>query len=263
MAKSKHKFYAVRKGYLPAIYTLWEDCAAQVKGYPGAEYKGFSTLEEAEEYMGWNTPQPDDADEELKQGAGDWDGSFHAKTPRCKERKGVDSEVSRFDVESDEGLKKVILYTDGSAIYNPGPGGYGVVLIHGKHRKEMSGGFRLTTNNRMEIMACIVGLRALKGRCAVTLYTDSQYVVNGIMRGWAQRWKRGGWQKGGMEVPNADLWEQLLDLCDRHEVTFQWVRGHAGNKENERCDQLARQAALGNALAVDTAYEAKIKQQRV
>src|SRR3712207_2429428 len=109
-------------------------------------------------------------------------------------------------------LKRVTIYTDGACLGNPGPGGYGVVLIYGTHKRELSGGFRLTTNNRMEIMAVIVGLQALKQRCAVTVYTDSQYVADSMTKGWAQRWRANGWRKNKKEKAlNPDLWGQLLD----------------------------------------------------
>jgi ribonuclease HI len=158
-----------------------------------------------------------------------------------------------------EKLKKVTLYTDGGCLGNPGPGGYGVVLLYGGHRKELSGGFRLTTNNRMEMMAAIAGLRALKGHCAVTLHTDSQYLANAMTNGWAKRWQANGWKRNKTDKAlNPDLWQQLLDLSDRHAVTFAWVRGHAGVEENERCDQLSRQAAGKPDLPADTGYEANI-----
>jgi ribonuclease HI len=155
-----------------------------------------------------------------------------------------------------EEIKKVIIYTDGACTGNPGPGGYGVVLQYRGVRKELSGGFRLTTNNRMEIMAAIVGLRALKHRCSVTIYTDSQYLRDSIMKGWAKRWRANGWKRNKKDKAiNPDLWEQLLSLCEEHEVTFEWVRGHSGNPENERCDELAVRAAQQQNLPIDTAYE--------
>lgn len=157
-----------------------------------------------------------------------------------------------------ESLREVTIYTDGACIGNPGPGGYGVVLLYGRHRKELSGGFRLTTNNRMEIMAAVVGLCSLRARCSVTLYSDSQYLVDAIEKGWAVRWRTNSWKRNKKEkVVNPDLWEQLLDLCDQHEINFKWVRGHSGNVENERCDQLAVQAARRDNLPPDTAYENK------
>lgn len=153
-------------------------------------------------------------------------------------------------------LKDVTIYTDGACIGNPGPGGYGTVLLHGPHRKEISAGYKRTTNNRMELMAAIVGLRALKQPCQVTLYTDSQYVYNGIAKGWAKRWRANGWKRNKEEKAlNADLWDELLNLCDRHHVQMTWVRGHAGNPENERCDQLAAEACRGKGLPPDTGYE--------
>ena len=153
-------------------------------------------------------------------------------------------------------LKKVTIYTDGACLGNPGPGGYGVVLLHGEKRKELSAGYRLTTNNRMEIMAAIAGLAELKYPCTVTIYTDSQYLRNSIMEGWAARWRANGWKRNKKEAAvSPDLWERLLNLCARHDVAFEWVRGHAGDPENERCDQLSVAAAKGKELYVDEEYE--------
>jgi ribonuclease HI len=136
------------------------------------------------------------------------------------------------------------MYTDGACSGNPGPGGYGTVLIYNTYRKELSDGFKQTTNNRMEISGVIAGLEALKEPCAVNLYSDSRYVVDAIEKGWAARWRRNGWMRNKEEPAlNADLWERLLVLLDKHNVKFNWVKGHAGNKENERCDELARKAA--------------------
>ena len=151
--------------------------------------------------------------------------------------------------------KEVKIYTDGACLGNPGPGGYGVVLLSGRARKELSGGYRLTTNNRMELMAAIVGLQALIVPCRVTLLTDSQYVVNAMTKGWANRWRQNGWMRNKQEKAlNSDLWERLLVLCSRHEVAFNWVRGHAGDPENERCDLLSKQAALRDDLPPDDGY---------
>jgi ribonuclease HI len=151
--------------------------------------------------------------------------------------------------------KSVTIYTDGACLGNPGPGGYAVVLLHGKHRKELSGGYRLTTSNRMEIMAAIAGLQALKHRCTVKLHTDSEYLQKSISLGWAHRWRAKNWKKGDGKRLNWDLWERLLDLCAQHDVEFIWLRGHAGDTENERCDFLSVQAAERKDLAADTAYE--------
>ena len=153
-------------------------------------------------------------------------------------------------------LSKIVMYTDGSSIGNPGPGGYGVVLIQETRRKELSGGYRRTTNNRMELMAVIEGLKALKNPSEVSVMTDSKYVADSINLGWARRWRANQWKKNKKEKAlNPDLWETLLDLCDQHKVTFTWVKGHAGHTENERCDRLAVQAANQPDLPPDAPYE--------
>ena len=153
-------------------------------------------------------------------------------------------------------LKQVTIYADGACLGNPGPGGYGVVLLYGDHRRELSGGYRLTTNNRMELTAAIKGLAALKTPCEVELYSDSAYVVNGIEKGWARRWRANHWQRSNKQLAeNRDLWEELLRLCERHRVRLKWVKGHAGHAENERCDRLAFQAAHLPNLPADVGYE--------
>ena len=136
--------------------------------------------------------------------------------------------------------KKIEIYTDGACSGNPGPGGWGVVLRFGEHEKELSGGEKKTTNNRMELTAAIMGLSALKEKCRVRLVTDSKYVADGITKGWAESWKKNGWRKADKKPAlNPDLWEKLLELVSYHEVTIDWVKGHAGHPENERCDKLA------------------------
>ena len=151
--------------------------------------------------------------------------------------------------------EQITIYTDGACLGNPGPGGYGAVLLCGSQRKELSGGFKLTTNNRMEITAALVALEALREPCRVTLYSDSQYVVNAMSKGWAQRWQANGWKRNKREdAVNPDLWERMLELCRRHTVEFRWVRGHSGMKENERCDRLAVAAARGSGLPEDPGY---------
>jgi ribonuclease HI len=152
--------------------------------------------------------------------------------------------------------KQVMIYTDGGCSPNPGAGGYGVILVYGSHRRELSGGYRRTTNNRMELLAAIRGLEALKEPCDVRLFSDSQYVVNGIQKGWARRWRSNGWRRNKTELAeNCDLWEQLLTLCEKHSVQFEWIRGHNGHRENERCDKLAGDAARQNGLPCDRQYE--------
>jgi len=141
-------------------------------------------------------------------------------------------------------VKKVALYTDGSCLGNPGPGGWGAILRYGGHEKELSGGFADTTNNRMEITAVLEGLAALKEACIVNLYTDSQYVRQAVTEGWLENWQRNGWRTSAKKpVKNRDLWERLLPLLKEHTMHFHWIRGHAGHPENERCDALARAQA--------------------
>ena len=151
--------------------------------------------------------------------------------------------------------KHIIIYTDGSALGNPGPGGYGAVLRYGPHQRELAGGFQHTTNNRMEILAAIEALATLKEPCQVTLHTDSQYLVNAIMKGWARRWQANGWRRNRKAMAlNVDLWKRLFPLLEKHTVEFVWVKGHTGNPDNERCDALARQAAQGSNLPPDEGY---------
>lgn len=137
-------------------------------------------------------------------------------------------------------LTKVEMFTDGACSGNPGPGGWGTILRSNGIEKEMSGGEANTTNNRMELLAVINGLSALKRKCDVTIYTDSQYVVNGITKGWAQSWKENGWRKKDKKPAlNADLWDMLINLLSEHEYSFVWLKGHDGHPENERCDKMA------------------------
>ena len=243
MSKPKKQYYVVVKGHKPGLYTEWfgeGGAAQQVEGFPNAVHRGFHTLEEA---AAWLRGQGED--------------TFSQLPPELLElvEQGPDPDQG----ETSESLLeagKVLIYTDGGAVDNPGPGGYGVVLRYKGHRKELSGGFRSTTNNRVELWACIEGLRALKQPCRVVLYSDSQYVVNGITKGWARKWQANGWKRTKKEkADNVDLWEQLLDLCERHDVELKWVRGHAGNPDNERCDQLATEASMRRGLPADTAFE--------
>lgn len=228
MSQNKKNYYAVAKGKNLGLYKTWggpggaED---QVKGFNGAQFKGFYDLGDALDYL--------------------TEHDIHVPEH--------DSYVPKANpVDPD----RIHIYTDGSSIQNPGPGGYGVVLAFNEHRKEMSAGFQETTNNRMELMACIVGLQTLKKTSKVMIFSDSKYVVDSITKGWAQRWRLNGWQTDSKKnVENADLWRQLLNEIEKHDVQFTWVKGHAGKKENERCDELAQKAARGTILAVDEGYE--------
>jgi ribonuclease HI len=230
MGKSK-KYYAVARGAQPGIYTAWfgpQGAEEQIRGVPGALYRGFPTLTEAERWL--KNPVP------LKAPAGKTQGRTLAAA-------------------SLSSPGKVLIYTDGGCLGNPGPGGYGAIIVEGETEKELSAGYRLTTNNRMELTACIAALASLKAAADVLLHTDSRYVVNGISKGWARRWRANDWMRTKTEAAeNSDLWEQLLDLCTLHRVEFVWVRGHAGHPENERCDELATAAARGADLQEDHAY---------
>lgn len=147
----------------------------------------------------------------------------------------------------------ITIYTDGASRGNPGPGGYGVVMLYGNLRKEISEGFRLTTNNRMELLSVIVGLEALKKEGSpVTVYSDSKYVVDAVEQKWVFGWEK----KGFKDKKNPDLWMRFLRVFRKHQVKFVWVKGHHVNRENNRCDELAVAAALGNDLKIDAGYEA-------
>jgi ribonuclease HI len=155
------------------------------------------------------------------------------------------------------------MYTDGSCLGNPGPGGYGAVLIYGEYKGEnaknygeLSQGYKRTTNNRMELLAVIVGLGALKRACAVDLWTDSKYVQQAITQGWLKNWQKNGWKTAAKKpVKNQDLWRRLMPLIEKHEVDFHWVKGHSGHLLNERVDDLARNAASARELLVDEGME--------
>jgi ribonuclease HI len=151
--------------------------------------------------------------------------------------------------------KTVTIYSDGACLGNPGPGGYGTVLLAGEHRKELSAGYRRTTNNRMELLGAIAGLEALKQPCRVTLWSDSQYLIHALAKGWLAGWQQRGWRTASKEpVKNQDLWQRLLRAIDSHTIEWRWVRGHTGDIENERCDQLAVAAARGPDLMDDTGF---------
>ncbi len=158
-------------------------------------------------------------------------------------------------------MKKVFAYSDGSSLGNPGPGGFGAILKfvdpQGRvHETEVSQGYRLTTNNRMELRGVIAIFEALKEPVDVVIYTDSQYVVNAFNQGWVESWIKKSWKKSdGKKVLNVDLWQELLELMKPHKTTFEWVKGHAGHEENERCDELAKAAAISPSLIDDEGYE--------
>jgi len=241
---TKKKIYAVKQGRKPGIYKEWfgpQGAEVQIKGFAGARFKGFPSREEAETWM-----------QELS-------GSGTSTVPREKSSRHAKavSEATAMPPAAASG-EEVVIYTDGGCRNNPGPGGYGVVLLHEGSRQELSGGYAKTTNNRMELTACIKGLEALARKQSVIVFSDSQYVVNGIEKGWARKWKKNDWKRTEREMAeNSDLWAQLLDACDKHEVKFKWVRGHDGNRENERCDVLAVEMSHCDDLPPDHGYRSK------
>lgn len=239
---AKKKFYAVAAGRSCGIYTDWATTEKLVKGFAGAKYKSFPSRVEAEAWL-------DDPVYQKKQGS----AGSKSKGPSAPSAKIDDPNA-------------IIVYTDGGAINNPGPGGYGIVIEQDGCFQELSGGFRLTTNNRMEMMAAIVALKQIRDTLQgsskkIYLYSDSSYLVNGITKGWARKWRSRGWRKSdGESAINIDLWKALLELTDELEVSFNWVKGHAGNELNERCDRLAVSAARGTDMASDTEYEKTVQE---
>lgn len=225
MARSK-KLYAVAKGRVPGLYTEWTGpggAESQVSGFPGAVYKSFPTRSEAAQWL---------------------------------EERGIAVKSSADDLpDKSPDPGRVIVYTDGSSRGNPGSGGWGVVRLNARGQEERSGGFRRTTNNRMELTACIEGVRDLADGVSVLVYSDSQYVVKAVNEGWAENWRARGWMRTRTErAENVDLWARLLDEIDRLDVRFEWVRGHDGDPGNERCDRLATEAASRPDLPEDTGY---------
>lgn len=153
-------------------------------------------------------------------------------------------------------MKRVIIHTDGGCKGNPGPGGFGAVLVCGGHRKELSAGYRLTTNNRMELRAAIAALGVLQEPCEVELHSDSKYLIDAISKNWIAGWKKRGWKTADKKaVKNQDLWLELLEVMHPHQIDWRWVKGHAGHAENERCDDLANIAVTGGNLLEDSGFE--------
>lgn len=263
MGENRKRFYAVAAGRRPGIYPQWfgpEGAEAQVRGFPGARYKGFATWAEAVKWL--EGLSPSGALEAQKDAAQTPLGPQKAEksAARSSERKpppppGKAAPARR----PKDRAGRILVFTDGGSIDNPGPGGYGAVILSGDDRIELSGGFRRTTNNRMELMGCIAALSRIgpPGQ-RVLVRTDSRYVVDGITKGWAARWRRNGWMRNPEQpAENSDLWEKLLDLVERHDVRFEWIPGHAGHAENERCDVLARAEAAKRNLPPDPGYEEK------
>jgi len=230
------KFYAVAAGRTTGIFTSWPRAQAQVNGFPGAVFKSFKTKNEAEAFLA--------------------DPVLGTKSGISKKQKSSHLPDSTDKHIYPQGT--IVVYTDGSAIGNPGPGGYGVVIQAKEDgpAQELSGGYNHTTNNRMEMMAVIKALECLDGTSSpVVLHSDSKYVVDALNKGWAKNWHKRNWHKSdGSPALNADLWKRLLPLSQALDVQFVWVRGHSGNPLNERCDVLANTAARQTGWHEDKGY---------
>jgi ribonuclease HI len=229
---AKKKYYAVRRGRRPGIYSEWfgsDGAQVQVAGFRGAIYKGFATRGEAEQFLNPAT------------------GATGGNRPDKRDERPDDA--AEYD-------NRIQVFTDGGAVGNPGPGGFGVVIIRPDgQRQELCGGYQWTTNNRMEMMGCITALEALDGNAAITLHSDSRYLVDAVNKGWARGWQRRGWKKAdNAPARNVDLWKRLLPLLDGGDIRLKWVKGHAGNTWNERCDQLVHEAIAKGDLRVDEGY---------
>jgi len=224
------KFYAVAVGRECGIFIDWTTAERQVKSFPGARYQSFSCRADAEKWL---------------------------EDPVYCKKRSAPGKTARNDVEPKKNSADIVIYTDGGSINNPGPGGYGAIIVEAGEQLEISGGYRMTTNNRMEMMAAIVALRQFEARAeSIRLYSDSSYLVNGIEKGWVRKWQLNGWKKSdGQDVLNRDLWQELIRLTAKGNVRFQWVKGHAGNALNERCDRLAVGSARKENLPVDSGYE--------
>ena len=251
---AKNKVYAVVKGRAPGLYDTWFGSGGaeeQIKGFTGAIFKGFGSRSEAQTWF-------------RKVSEGGRAAMRDAAAPTRKKRADAgkapsgSTEYLRRQAQALESGKTVI-YTDGGCEGNPGVGGFGAVILRGTEREEVSGGFAHTTNNRMELMACIVSLEAMSPESDVVLFSDSAYTINGIEKGWAVRWRANGWQRreGNQLIPakNADLWARLLDLCDQNNVVFVKVKGHAGVPENERCDEISTEMMQRDDLLEDSGFD--------
>lgn len=243
MGKKQKKYYAIIKGFKPGIYDTWygdDGAEIQVKGFSNPIYKGFKSFKEAQKWM--NSLE------------GNGEGIYKQTDSKYL------SQVIYSGIENTGA--NVIIYTDGGSLGNPGPGGFAAVIVKGENTSEISGGFRLTTNNRMELMACIAALENINSNSSVILYSDSRYVVDAITKGWAKRWQANNWMRNKTEsAKNSDLWKRLLNLCDPSSVDFKWIKGHANNPGNEKCDKLAKQAAMSSDLPADKIFEKEYRKK--
>ena len=240
MTANTKKIYAVFQGHHPGLYESWDEAAKEVNGFKGAVYKSFTTHDEAILWL-----------RECVLGATGSVSERLIELIKSKPLPHSNTQPTNFGGNSN----KIIIHTDGGASPNPGIGAYGVVLQKGRLRKELSAAYQLTTNNRMEKMGVIVALQSLTEPSEVELHSDSKYIVDSITKGWVYGWIKRGWKKSdGQRPENIDLWQQLLEALERHKVDFRWVKGHAGNAENERCDVLVTEARQSKHLLLDPGY---------
>jgi ribonuclease HI len=228
------KYYAVAQGRKTGIFTTWPETEQQVRGFAHAIFKSFKTRQEAEIFL--KTP------------------SFSSGSNKQESHTTTSEKPQKsYPTAPEYPAGTIVVYTDGGAIGNPGPGGYGVVI---KDKAELSGGYNLTTNNRMELKAVMVAMEALKQeKGPIVLHSDSRYVINGLTKGWAQNWRKKNWVKSdGKPAMNADMWDRLLNLQVKLDITFKWVKGHSGDPLNERCDALANSTAKNKELPDDRGY---------
>ena len=231
------KVYAVKIGRQTGLFSTWAECEKQIKGYSGAKFKGF---ENAQEALAWlAAPVSNMPAEKRDTSRRKSFSSLNSPTDKPPQKRISPSQAADTDYT---------VYTDGSCLRNPdGPGGWAAVILNGKtgELQELHAGSPSTTNNRMELSAAICALSAIEEGASVTLYTDSQYLKNAFSKHWLSNWKRNGWKTAkGTDVLNKDLWLKLDLLFQKHRIAFHWVKGHAGNPHNERCDTLARAEAM-------------------
>jgi len=231
-------FYAVKNGRMTGIFLTWDDCKAQIDGFPNAIFKGFQTKDEAIAYLGLAGSAGIKLEEK-------------PKTNKPKQARVPSSTINKEDTTViDE--TKIVIYTDGSCLKNPnGPGGHAAIIKLGEKMKEIVGAEASTTNNRMEMKATIEALKTFPIPVSAVVYTDSKYLCNGFAKGWVANWKRTGWITSTQTpVLNQDLWMELDRLTSIHKVMWKWVKGHNGNPLNERCDKLAVEAAIAKAKEI-------------
>jgi ribonuclease HI len=245
MSKAKKQYYVVVHGRKPGLYAEWfgdNGAANQVGDFPEAIYKGFYSKEDALQWLREFSVE-----------------TLQKYAPNLLDL--VDYSVPVQVVDEDiELLKdgKVIMHTDGSTLGNPGAGGYATILRFKDKEKEISGGFQSTTNNRMELLACIEGLKALKQKCSVIVFSDSKYLVDSMSNGWVIKWRNNNWiKKDGHKVLNSDLWKILLEFVEQNDVEFKWIRSHNIDKSNQRCDFLAKEASKKLNLKIDDGFNSE------